>query len=268
MQNTFESSSSRASDTSVSLPGSAARTRVLVVEDEQDIAGLIKHTLERIGGLEVEIVETGDAALRVVIEREPDLILLDLNLPVLSGLEVCRILRARPNTAHVPIIMLTARTSESDRVTGLDVGADDYITKPFSLRELAARVRAMLRRGLGEHAAQGHLALVYRGKHLLADFDAVSVSVDGEAVRLTRREFELLRYLVENRNRVLSGTACWNACGATIDSSRPDRSTCTSDGCVESWATPAGRSKRWSDWAIDSSSRRGRSAWRTAPVAR
>jgi DNA-binding response OmpR family regulator len=178
-------------------------TRVLVVEDEQDIAGLLKHTLEKMGGVEVDVVDTGDAALRAVAEREPDLILLDLNLPVLSGLEVCRILRARANTAHIPIIMLTARTSESDRVTGLDVGADDYIVKPFSLRELAARVRAMLRRGHVDTARRDS-PLVYRGKHLVADFDAVSVSVDGDHIRLTRREFELLRYLVENRNRVLS----------------------------------------------------------------
>jgi len=181
----------------------SARTRVLVVEDEQDIAGLIRHTLEKISGLEVEAVDTGDAALRVVAEREPDLILLDLNLPVLSGLEVCRILRGRPGTAHIPIIMLTARTSESDRVTGLDVGADDYITKPFSLRELTARVRAMLRRGRTD-AARKDAPLLYKGTHLVADFDAVAVSVDGAQIRLTRREFELLRYLVENRNRVLS----------------------------------------------------------------
>jgi DNA-binding response OmpR family regulator len=179
------------------------RTRILVVEDEQDIAGLVKHTLEKIGGLDVDVVDTGDAALRMVAEHEPDLILLDLNLPVLSGLEVCRILRARPATAHIPIIMLTARTSESDRVTGLDVGADDYIVKPFSLRELTARVRAMLRRGNVE-VVKKESALVYRGKHLVADFDAVAVSVDDVQVRLTRREFELLRYLVENRNRVLS----------------------------------------------------------------
>jgi DNA-binding response OmpR family regulator len=184
----------------------ATRTQVLVVDDEHDIAGLIKHSLEKAGDIDVDIVGTGDEALKAVTDRTPDLIVLDLNLPVLSGLEVCRILRARASTARVPIIMLTARTSESDRVTGLDVGADDYITKPFSLRELAARVRAVLRRG---HAATGNgsaatEAFVYRGKHLLADFDAVAVSVDGEAVRLTRREFELLRYLVENKNRVLS----------------------------------------------------------------
>ena len=183
-------------------PG-AARTRVLVVEDEQDIAGLIKHTLERAGEIEVEIVGSGDAALKVVTEREPDLIILDLNLPVLSGIEVCRILRARPNTATVPIIMLTARTSENERVAGLEVGADDYITKPFSLRELVARVRAVLRRGSTD-ARKDAPPVVYRGKHLVADFDAVAVAVDGEQVRLTRREFELLRYLVENRNRVLS----------------------------------------------------------------
>ena len=98
--------------------------------------------------------------------------------------------------------MLTAKTSESDRVNGLDVGADDYVTKPFSLRELAARVRAVLRRGKSEDGAP--TAAVYRGRFLTADFEAVAVSVEGQAVRLTRREFELLRYLVENRNRVLS----------------------------------------------------------------
>jgi two-component system phosphate regulon response regulator PhoB len=182
------------------------RARVLVVEDEQDIAALIAHTLQRGGDLQVESVGSGDAALKTVSERTPDLIILDLNLPVLGGLEVCRILRSRPNTAETPIIMLTARTTESDRVIGLDVGADDYITKPFSLRELAARVRAVLRRGRrssGTADAAGANA-VYQGRHLRADFDAVAVSVDGESVRLTRREFELLRYLIQNRNRVMS----------------------------------------------------------------
>jgi DNA-binding response OmpR family regulator len=174
--------------------------RVLVVEDEQDIAVLIKHTLERSGDGRVDIVGSGDAALRAVTEQTPDLVILDLNLPVLSGTEVCRILRGRPATANVPIIMLTARTGESDRVTGLDLGADDYVTKPFSLRELAARVRAVLRR---RQQASAIGANVYTGAHLRADFDAVSISVDGSPVRLTRREFELLKFLVENRNRVL-----------------------------------------------------------------
>jgi DNA-binding response OmpR family regulator len=188
--------------------GTVQRRRVLVVEDEQDIAGVIRHTLEKSGQIDVEIAVRGDAALEAAAARPPDLVILDLNLPVVGGLEVCRILRARPATAQVPIIMLTARTSESDRVTGLDIGADDYISKPFSLRELAARVRAALRRGLPApppaDAPPASSALVYHGAHLHADFDAVSVSVDGAPIRLTRREFELLRYLVGNRHRVLS----------------------------------------------------------------
>lgn len=177
--------------------------RILVVEDEEDIAGLIRHTLERAGDGSVETVARGDEALRSITQQAPDLVILDLNLPVLSGTEICRILRQRPETAQIPIIMLTARTSESDRVTGLDLGADDYVTKPFSLRELSARVRAVLRRR-AQAGREPARADVYRGAHLLADFDAVSISVDGATVRLTRREFELLRFLVENRNRVLS----------------------------------------------------------------
>ena len=176
--------------------------RVLVVEDEADIAALIKHTLERSGDASVETASRGDEALRTIGERQPDLLILDLNLPVLGGTEVCRILRQRPETARLPIIMLTARTSESDRVAGLDLGADDYITKPFSLRELAARVRAVLRRRSANPEAAR--ACIYKGARLEADFDAVSVAVDGQPVRLTRREFELLRFLVENKNRVLS----------------------------------------------------------------
>jgi DNA-binding response OmpR family regulator len=175
--------------------------QVLIVEDEHDIAGLIKHTLERAGDSEVEIVGSGDAALKSVSARPPDLIILDLNLPVLSGVEVCRILRSRADARHVPIIMLTARTSEQDRVNGLDMGADDYVTKPFSLRELSARVRAVLRRS---PRVDDKPAAAYQGDRLTADFDAVAVAVDGRSVRLTRREFELLRYLVQNKNRVVS----------------------------------------------------------------
>jgi two-component system alkaline phosphatase synthesis response regulator PhoP len=177
-----------------------AKHRVLIVEDEQDIAGLIKHTLERGGETDAHVVGSGDAALKAVTERVPDLIILDLNLPVVGGLEVCRILRSRADVPHVPIIMLTARTSEDDRVSGLEQGADDYVTKPFSLRELTARVRAMLRRGRGIEARQGR----YQGERLSADFEAVAIAVDGAAVRLTRREFELLQYLVQNKNRVVS----------------------------------------------------------------
>jgi DNA-binding response OmpR family regulator len=177
------------------------RHRVLIVEDEQDIAGLIKHTLERAGDTEAFVVGSGDAALKSVSDQPPDLIILDLNLPVVSGVEVCRILRSRADGRHVPIIMLTARTSEDDRVTGLELGADDYVTKPFSLRELTARVRAVLRRS---SVKDDQPLLNYRGTHLVADFEAVSVEVNRETIRLTRREFELLRYLVQNKNRVVS----------------------------------------------------------------
>jgi two-component system phosphate regulon response regulator PhoB len=178
----------------------AVPARILVVEDESDIAGLIKHALERRGEARVDIASSGSAAMASVTADLPDLVILDLNLPGIDGAEVCRLLRSRPATATLPIIMLTARTSEEDRVAGLDLGADDYVTKPFSLRELAARVRALLRRRRGGAAAIS----LYRGARLVADFDAVSVSVDGAAVRLTRREYELLRFLVENRNRVIS----------------------------------------------------------------
>jgi DNA-binding response OmpR family regulator len=178
------------------------RRRILVVEDEPDVAGLIRHTLERPGDLQVEIAHTGEAALTKAAEQSPDVVILDLNLPGFDGLEVCRILRSRPGSATVPIIMLTARASEADRIRGLDLGADDYMTKPFSPRELAARVRAALRRAADR--AREPQPEVYRGTHLFADFDAVAIAVDDTPVRLTRREFELLRYLVQNRNRVVS----------------------------------------------------------------
>jgi two-component system, OmpR family, alkaline phosphatase synthesis response regulator PhoP len=179
----------------------STKRRILIVEDEEDVAGLIKHAVERSGDTAAEIVASGDTALKVVSERPPDLVLLDLNLPVLDGVEVCRILRSRAETRQLPIIMLTARVSEDDRVLGLEIGADDYITKPFSLRELTARVRAVLRRGEG---AADAVASTYYGTRLIVDFDAVAVTVDGSPVHLTRREFELLRYLVQNKNRVVS----------------------------------------------------------------
>ena len=176
------------------------KTHILVVEDETDIANLIKHSLERAPDFVVSVATTGDAAMQALTDNPPDLMVLDLNLPVISGTDICRRVRGSARTAQLPIIMLTARTDEADRVAGLDLGADDYVTKPFSLRELGARVRAVLRRRLhGETRTP-----VFKGAHLTADFDAVAVSVDGAPIRLTRREFELLQFLVENRNRVLS----------------------------------------------------------------
>src|SRR5688500_108863 len=150
----------------------------------------MKHALERSGDLEVERVGTGAAALKAVMEEPPSLVLLDLNLPFIDGLEVCRLLRGRAASAAIPIIMVTARTGETDRVAGLDLGADDYVTKPFSLRELVARVRAVLRRPPQVAAAEP--SVIYHGGRLAIDFDAVSVRVSGAPVRLTKREFELL----------------------------------------------------------------------------
>ncbi len=178
------------------------RARVLIVEDELDLARLMKHALERSGTAVAEIVGSGDAALKAVAAQRPDLVILDLSLPVVDGLDVCRSLRAQPEVEPVPIIVVSARTGEDNRILGLETGADDYVTKPFSLRELTARVRAVLRRSA--HPRQQRGLLSYRGAHLRADFEAIAVSVDGQDVRLTRREFELLRYLVQNKNRVIS----------------------------------------------------------------
>ena len=178
-----------------------ARHRVLIVEDEQDIAGLIKHTLERGGETEAQIVGSGDAALKAVTERVPDLIILDLNLPVISGLEVCRILRSRADVPHVPIIMLTARTSEDDRVAGPRTGRRrlrHQAVQPARADRARARGAAARPRPRAAPAAR------YQGDRLTADFDAVAIAVDGAPVRLTRREFELLQYLVQNKNRVVS----------------------------------------------------------------
>lgn len=177
--------------------------RVLVVEDEPDIADLLRLTLQREGDMVVDTARSGSVALERCAHRPPDLVLLDLHLPGIGGLEVCRRLRSAPSTATVPVIMVTARSSEADRVTGFEAGADDYVVKPFSPRELAMRVRAVLRRGPLSAAAAGQ-ADVYRGTRLVADFGAVSIEVDGVPVRLTRREFELLHYLVRNRARVVS----------------------------------------------------------------
>jgi DNA-binding response OmpR family regulator len=182
-------------------PG-AGGARILLVEDELDIAELIKHALERDGQGAVEIVPAGDTAVRAVAAAPPDLMILDLNLPGLDGVAVCRLVRGRPATANLPILVLSARTAESDRVSVLELGADDYVTKPFSLRELTLRVRTLLRRRAGAAAADA--PGVYRGARLIVDFDAIEVIVDGLPVRLSRLEFDLLRCLLENRPRVLS----------------------------------------------------------------
>jgi DNA-binding response OmpR family regulator len=172
--------------------------RILLIEDDADIALSLRYNLEKDGAFEVATVRDGEAGLRAALERPPDLVLLDLNLPGMDGVEVCRRLRAAKSTSEIPIIMITARAEESQRVNGLDQGADDYITKPFSLREVQARVRAVLRRAGPDAAERGSLL----DPPLALDLEARRVTVEGRDVALTRREFDLLADLLRHRGRV------------------------------------------------------------------
>jgi two-component system, OmpR family, alkaline phosphatase synthesis response regulator PhoP len=174
-------------------------SQILVVEDDPDIADLIRHYLEK-SGHAVQVLGSGAAVLPKVRGERPDLIVLDLMLPGLDGLMVCQALRSDPLTAAIPIIMVTARGEEADRIAGLDLGADDYVTKPFSAKELAARVSALLRRTQRADPAQP----VVRYGPITIDSGRHVVTVDGQEVRLTAKEFLLLLYLVEHRGRVLS----------------------------------------------------------------
>jgi len=173
----------------------------LVVEDEPDIRKLVHYNLaqERFKVIEAE---DGEKALKLVQREKPHLIVLDLMLPGLSGLELCRNLRERPETSQIPILMLTAKAGEADRIVGLEMGADDYLTKPFSPRELVARVKAILRRSEMHGAAAG--TEVYEKGPLKINFSTYETIVRGKAARLTLKEFELLGFLVHNPNRVLS----------------------------------------------------------------
>jgi two-component system, OmpR family, alkaline phosphatase synthesis response regulator PhoP len=173
--------------------------RILVAEDDGDIAGLVRHYLEK-AGFEVYVTGTGRDVAARLRQTPTDLLVLDVMLPGLDGLSVCRALRADAATAAVPIIMLTAKAEESDRIAGLELGADDYITKPFSPREVVARVRALLRRA--ERPAAATTVLTYGP--VAIDIERHLVTVQGVEVRLTAKEFMLLRYLMEHRGRVLS----------------------------------------------------------------
>ncbi len=173
-------------------------SRVLIVEDEPDIRGLLAFHLER-EGYQVVKSSTGADALRQVRARPPDLVLLDLMLPEMDGLEVCRRLRQDPATAPLPIVMLTAKGEEVDRVLGLELGADDYIVKPFSPKEVVARIRAVLRRS---RIPAGSTPIVIG--NLVIDVARHVVRVDGAPLVLTPKEFDLLRALAEASGRVLS----------------------------------------------------------------
>src|SRR5256886_587058 len=171
----------------------------LIIEDDADIAEVLKYNLES-EGFTTTIAGTGEQGLSLALNRQapPTLIILDLMLPMMNGMDLCRRLRRESQTRRTPIIMLTAKTAEADRIAGLDVGADDYIAKPFSIRELLARVRAVLRRIEGEAGES------YDDGRLRIDFEDVRVSCDGKNVKLTHKEFQLLSTLAKKKGRVIT----------------------------------------------------------------
>jgi len=190
---------------------------ILIIEDDPDIAESIRYNLEREGSFATQVALTGEEGLNIALGKgqskppvqtgrtgelnssTPDLIVLDLNLPGMSGFELCRRFRTEEETRRTPIIMLTARTEEGDKVRGLDLGADDYITKPFSVRELVARVRAALRRSGYEEKSPKY----YDDGQLRIDYADFSVACRGRSVKLTRKEFALLSILSRNKGRVV-----------------------------------------------------------------
>jgi DNA-binding response OmpR family regulator len=174
-------------------------THILIVEDDRDIAELVARHLQK-AGFSTEILASGRDALAAIRERPPDLLVLDLMLPHVDGLEICRIVRAHDKTAAIPIIMMTARGEESERIVGLEIGADDYLAKPFSPSELVARVRALLRRVHRQTPGGG--SVTYGA--IAVDAERHTVVAEGEPVMLTAKEFLLLEYLIAHRGRVLS----------------------------------------------------------------
>ncbi len=173
------------------------RPYILIIEDESDIAESLRYNFDRERFITV-IAESGEKGLRLALDekRPPSLILLDLMLPGMSGIELCRRLRREPVTKDIPVIMLTAKTAETDKIAGLDIGADDYITKPFSIKEVIARIKAVLRRTDTDELQK------YEDEKLAIDFTDMRVFCTGNEVKLTRKEFSLLTYLTKNLGRV------------------------------------------------------------------
>jgi DNA-binding response OmpR family regulator len=181
-------------------------SRILVVEDDTDIAELLRHYLER-ASHDVELLTQGQEAMPRLKDRLPDLLILDRMLPGLDGLEICRLVRASPTMADLPVMMVTARAEESDRIGGLESGADDYITKPFSAKEVVARVNALLRRSSRTNSTASPTPATGRVLSygdIRMDLEQHVVTVDGREVRFTAKEFLLLQYFLEHRGRVLS----------------------------------------------------------------
>jgi two-component system alkaline phosphatase synthesis response regulator PhoP len=173
--------------------------RILIIEDDRDIAELVRRYLEK-AGFSVEVSVTGRDGMTALTDLPPDLLVLDLMLPHMSGAEICHAARANPATALIPIIMLTARSEEAERIAGLEIGADDYIAKPFSPNELVARVRALLRRTSRAHTPPPTIAY----GDIIVDTESHTVEARGHSISLTAKEFLLLNYLLNHRGRVLS----------------------------------------------------------------
>ena len=179
----------------------ANKKKILVVDDEQDLCEILKFNLET-EGYQADTANSGEEAISMDIASY-DLLLLDVMMGGMSGFQLARQLKENPMTAHVPIIFLTARDTENDTVTGFNLGADDYISKPFSIREVMVRVRAVLRRTMERRGNSSEPSLInYQGLQL--NLDKKSVTVDGECVPFTKTEFELLRLLLEERGKVFS----------------------------------------------------------------
>ncbi|MGO1653104.1 response regulator [Senegalia sp. (in: firmicutes)] len=174
--------------------------KILVVDDEENIVELIKYNLKN-NGYDIITAFDGEEAYIKAIKENPDLILLDIMLPMLDGIEVCKKLKKNKQTENIPIIMLTAKTEETDKVLGLEIGADDYITKPFNIRELIARVKAVLRRVNSKDNTEKSIIKV---GNITIDTESYQVEVDEKIIDLTLKEFELLKLLSQNRGKVLS----------------------------------------------------------------
>jgi two-component system alkaline phosphatase synthesis response regulator PhoP len=175
------------------------KEKILIVEDDKDIIKMLEYNLKK-EGFRVIAAHDGEDALDLALRQSPDLILLDLMLPGIDGLEVCKTLKNESKTGTIPIIMLTAKSQESDKVVGLEMGADDYITKPFSPRELIARIKAVLRRV----SEKEKLPEIFQAGDLKIDFAKISVNVKDKPAELTSKEFELLKTLLKAKGRVLS----------------------------------------------------------------
>jgi two-component system alkaline phosphatase synthesis response regulator PhoP len=176
-----------------------SKANILIIEDEKDIVKMIEYNFKK-EGFKTSFARDGESGIALARKEIPDLVLLDLMLPKMDGLEVCKALKSEKRTAGIPIVMVTAKSQEADKVLGLELGADDYVTKPFSPRELIARIRAVLRRVKDS----GKTPEITKIGELVVDFAKINVFVKEKPIDLTSKEFELLKTLIRGRGRVLS----------------------------------------------------------------